>query len=214
MLGGLYEQQFTPDAAAHAYEQALALQRDATTRTALARVYRALGRTAAADSLQATASTMATASVDDLLAQARDMLERQERAAAHDEVAPLLREVLARNPDHPEATGLLGDVLYAAGSYAEAADLLVQALEANPRSQTRWAHAARAYLETGHPDRALAIAEEGALLFPGQPALLELLGDAHAEQGRIPAARDYWQQALDLAPERDALREKLDRLQN
>jgi tetratricopeptide (TPR) repeat protein len=84
----------------------------------------------------------------------------------------------------------------------------------NPRSQERWQYAADAHLQAGAPERAIAIAEEATILFPGQPALLELLGDAHAQQGDVPAARDYWQQALNLAPNRDDLREKLNHVRN
>jgi len=214
-LGTLYVQQSRLDDAAQAYGQALTLDRTPQTVDALADVYRAQGRSAAADRLQAVEPDLNAASVEALLTRASAVLDQStDRAAARSDAEPMLREILARDPDHPEALGLLGDVLYAAGAYPEAADLLQRALAENPRSRERWHRAADAYLQADAPAQAMAVAEEGTLLFPGQPDLLELLGDAHAEQGDVAQARDYWQQALDVAPDRTTVRQKLERQQN
>src|SRR5690606_26767705 len=83
-----------------------------------------------------------------------------------------------------EALLMLGPLLSDARQYARAADVLGRAPAEDPRHPDAWAQAAAARLHSGDPARALATAEEGLLLFPGQAPLLRVKAYALAKLDR------------------------------
>lgn len=131
--------------------------------------------------------------------------------SGHREARAALAALGGAAPDAPASPGLAA---YAAGDYAEAARLLLAALDLDPRDADGWAQAAMALLEAGQPQQATQVIEDGQLIFFDHPALLVaatyaalLQDDETGAAARIAQARA----ALDALPEappvyRDALR--------
>lgn len=137
------------------------------------------------------------ASPDQLVAQAHSLYNRASDAdSARARAQSLLRRALDQAPNHVRALELLGTLQADAGRHAEAAATFERAVDANPRSPVRWQRAAEAALQADSPDKAAALAEEGALLFPGRAALPRLEAQARLRQGRFEAARDHFQTAI------------------
>jgi len=167
----------------------------------LQQLYEQTGRTNEAETLWRRFSTGKT-SPDQQVARARSLYEEARRSATRldsSAVAParaLLRSVLDVDSTHVGALDLLGTLHYETGAYARAAALLQQALDHNPRAAERWETAASALLKAGQSQQAVAVAEEGRLLFPGRPALLRTLATAKLRLNENEAARTHYQAAL------------------
>jgi tetratricopeptide (TPR) repeat protein len=143
------------------------------------------------------ASSKEAASPDQLVAQARSLHERSPNTdSARARAETVLRRALDQAPAHVGALDLLGTLHVEAGRPAEAAAAFERALDANPRSPTRWERAARAFLAADSLDRAVALADEGALLFPGRAALPRIEAQAHLRRGNAQAARDHFRTAI------------------
>jgi tetratricopeptide (TPR) repeat protein len=120
----------------------------------------------------------------------------------------LLHQALAQDSTHVGALDLLAALHLETGAYAAAARLLDRALETNPRAPERWHRAATAHLRAEHPRRAVAVAEEGLLLFPGRTDLLRSLGFGHLRLNDPEAARARFQDALDRLNDAAVSRER------
>lgn len=110
-----------------------------------------------------------------------------------------------------------GADLFAAGQYAEAADVLLDALADDPRDLRAWALALDALARSADP-RAGATADDALLLFPSVPAVLAPAAEAYAAAGRTSDAKAAAQRGLDTldalgddVPGADALRARLQR---
>ncbi len=168
----------------------------------LASLYRTEGRTSDADALLEQFVNDARATPDQLVRRARRLIESSEQAGSPggteraSTAEQLLHGALEKEPTHAEALALLGDMKYNAGAYTEAAELLERALQQNPRSPSRWTRASAAYLRAGQTDRAVNLADEGLLLFPGQAPLIRVSAYAHMQAGRNATAISRFQEAL------------------
>ncbi len=119
--------------------------------------------------------------------------------------------------ESPSATGPTdGASLVAAGRFAQAADVLLAEVDADPRRVESWALALQALARTADA-RAGATADDALLLFPSVPAVLVGAAEAYAAAGRAgDAARAAARagDALDVLgarlPDADALRVRLD----
>lgn len=147
------------------------------------------------------------ASPDQLVTRARSIYEEARKSDAPLDTTTvttaiqLLTDVLNTDSTHGGALNLLGSIYYDTGNYALAARLLDRATDENPRSPARWEQAATAHLKADAPKRALRVAEEGLLLFPGRPVLLRTLAFAHLQLGENDAALTRFQKGLDKLDE-------------
>lgn len=166
--------------AVDALREALEIDRgDVETMLDLAEMYRVLGRAAEADSLLGRASSFQSADPTQLLAQAASLYARAEDDEdARTTAKRILERVLKLDPGRHEALVMLGNLRLDAGAYQEAGDLFYRALDVNPRDSQLWMQAASAFLQAGHFDRAVEVADEGLMLFPGSLALLRIAGYA------------------------------------
>lgn len=99
---------------------------------------------------------------------------------------PSWREVLAVRPTDPEAILARGELLAGAPeSAAQAAELLLQALSANPDDYNLTCAAGRALSAAGRPGAALALAEQAIAREPNAPNGYWVRADALAKLGRI-----------------------------
>ena len=181
----------------------------------LASLYRSEGQTSKADKLLEQFVNDVGATPDQLAARARSLINNgeptdpssdSERFATAEQ---LLQRALEKEPNHTEALMLLGDVKYNAADYAQAAEFLERALQQNPRSPSRWTRASAAYLRAGQADRALNLADEGLLLFPGQAPLIRVSAYAHMQTGRNATAISRFQDALQQADDTPQLRSQI-----
>lgn len=200
MLGSFYKEQDRLQDAAALYEAALERHPgQAELLTKLAATYRQLGNAARSEALMDRLGATDDASADQLVSRAVSFAER---AAQDPEAAQtaqrLLEAALERDSSHTKALRMLGDLHYRRGEYAEAAPLLQRAVEENPRAPQRWAQAAAAYLQADQPREAVAVAEEGRLLFPQQLPLVRVEAFGLMRIGRNRDAIARFRQVLSL----------------
>ncbi len=203
LLSALYQQQGRPAEAVRQLEAALEEDpNDLEAALALVELYRATGRSDEAEALLSRSLGAENASTAQLVERAATLLARAERDPAAAEAAErLLRQALDKDPDHAEALGMLGDLRFRAGAYAEAAPLLTRALEENPRSPERWFRAAAAHLQSGAARQAADVASEGLLLFDGQLPLVRVAAYALMDAGQNAAAARRFEEAVALLEE-------------
>lgn len=205
LLGQLYAQQGRVNAAIALYESLLD---DASPGVDivmhLSTLYRRTGATDEAESLLRRFIDDDGASTDQLVQRARALYEDGTADASAPDTSlveaaeRLLRQALDQSPDDPRALELLGTLRFEDGAYAEAGALLERALQQNPRAPERWTRAATAFYRAGLPERAVTVADEGLLLFPGQFDLARVAGLALTELGRNNEALRQVDEAIRL----------------
>ena len=95
------------------------------------------------------------------------------------------------------------------GRLDEALEDARHAAEVEPDNPAYLATLGRVHAARAEHDDAVAWLTKAVEAGERTAVLLEALGDAEAARGRTDAARRHWQDALDLAPEREQLRNKL-----
>lgn len=180
---------------------------DSTLQAAVARLARRAGRSQSPSRLRsATASVPPrAAAAEPLVQRARSLLAspRPDSARLH-RLAARLHTALNRTPPNNAAGNAADDAAWAAlarlerrrGRFEAAGDALHRSLAHNPRNVERWVRAASAFLQAPRYDRAVALAEEGLLLFPGHLPLAHIAARAHLQAGRPTSASAYFQDAL------------------
>ena len=203
MLSNVYEQQDrTADAAAE-LERALELNPgDVETLLDLTELYRTLGRADSADALLEKAVNVDGATPSALLAQAAPLYARSgddpEALAAAEQ---LLERVIELEPDNTDALIMLGDIRLTQGRPESAGELVYRALEADPRDPHLWIQASSAFLQAGRLDRAIEVADEGLILFPGHLPLIRVSGYALMDSYQNRAAIERFEEAAQIIRE-------------
>ncbi len=108
-------------------------------------------------------------------------------------------------PQNPEPFVASGDTLLALGEVNQAIVAYNSALARDGEDRPALQGLARAYLETGRPELALAPLGRAAALHPNDPKLLVLLGVVEDVEGRHQQAQSYYNQGLKQAPNDPAL---------
>ncbi len=114
--------------------------------------------------------------------------------------AQLYRQILARQPDHPDALHLLGVVAFQQGDYRQAIERIGRAIALNPAAAPYYCNLAEAYRMSGQLDRAAACCRTALRLKPDYPEALNNLGMALLAQGNAADAAEQFQAALRLQP--------------
>ncbi len=109
----------------------------------------------------------------------------------------LLGNALQAEPRRADLLQLRALLLERRLRFAEAAGVLYEVVAQSPREIELWARASRLYTRSGRADRGLAVAEEGALLFPSRVDLLTAAGEAALALSDTDAARRFAEQALE-----------------
>jgi tetratricopeptide (TPR) repeat protein/polysaccharide pyruvyl transferase WcaK-like protein len=138
-----------------------------------------------------------TQAVRERLETARAFLRAGEPARAE----PLLREVLARDPRHPEALHALARIALESGRDAEAVPLLEAAIARVPDAATLHADLAVALQNLGLNPRAESAARRALALEPRQLSALNTLGNALRALGRAEEALGPLREAARLGPD-------------
>ncbi len=117
-----------------------------------------------------------------------------------DHAESLYRGVLAVQPEHPDALGMLGQLLVQTGRSAEGVDLLQRAIAAKPREPAFHAALGQALAELGRLDEAIAAQQAAVQLVPTMAALHYNLGTSLKARGRLNEALESFQAAIRLQP--------------
>ncbi|HJX17002.1 MAG TPA: tetratricopeptide repeat protein [Acidiferrobacterales bacterium] len=135
--------------------------------------------------------------IADLLATAVRQHEAGELAAAE----TLYREVLARDPAHPDALHLLGLVAHTAGDFAAAAACIRHALALRPGEAVFHYNLANVLRDAGQLEDAIDSYRAALALRPQDADTLLNLGNALAAHGELAAAADSYRALLRHAPQ-------------
>lgn len=159
---------------------------------------------AAIPSVDSSAANRENLSVDQLVQKAQSAYDKAVSSTTVPDSArlsraeELLQTALARTSIPVPALDLLARIRQHTGNHREEATVLEKALEENPRDAARWTRAATAYLRAHRFEKAVSVAEEGLLLFPGEFSLARAAGFARLRSGDANRAVDQFQEVLNL----------------
>ncbi|WP_187426617.1 tetratricopeptide repeat protein [Geothermobacter ehrlichii] len=146
-----------------------------------------------------------------------DLLYRQgvvlERNGEHEAAVDIMRQVLVRDPDHPEA---LNHVAY---SYAEADKNLDVALEMVQKALKRkqaphiYDTLGWVYYRLGRLTEARSALEKAISGLPQDAIVWDHLATVYAELGESAMAAEAWKKSLELKPDQPGIADKLNRLE-
>lgn len=138
-------------------------------------------------------------------------------AGQMDQAERLLRRAIELSPESSEPYNALGYFFAEAGVRLDEALVLVErALELNPEAWHITDSLGWVYYQQGKYEKAVEILSD-AVARMGQgtdPVVYEHLGDAYIKLGEGERAREIWSKALDLNPDADSIRVKLDSQQD
>ncbi len=107
-----------------------------------------------------------------------------------------LEQVLASNPAHPYATGLLGEVSLLGGDQAGAERGFMEATRINPTWPTPWLHLATLKLSQKKADEARELLEAAVKTIPKSEELRLLLATTLNEEGQVDRAIQEYEALL------------------
>ncbi|MDX9856926.1 MAG: tetratricopeptide repeat protein [candidate division Zixibacteria bacterium] len=119
--------------------------------------------------------------------------------------------LLKVDPDNAQALNYLGYMLADRSLRLDyARDLIARAVAQEPRNAAYLDSYGWVYYRLGDYDRAVEYLSQ-AVTLGSDPIIFDHLGDAYHAAGDRESARQWWQRALELQPENEAIREKLSR---
>lgn len=109
-----------------------------------------------------------------------------------------MRALLDINPEHANAMNFIGYTLADKGiDFVEAERLLTRALEIKPDNGSFLDSLGWVYFRRGDVDRAVVALEKASALAPGEPTIIEHLGDAYSKLSRRTDAEAAYRRALE-----------------
>lgn len=109
-----------------------------------------------------------------------------------------MRAVLDVNPEHANAMNFIGYTLADKGiDFVEAERLLNRALEIKPDNGSFLDSLGWVYFRRGDVERAVTALEKASSLAPGEPTIIEHLGDAYSKLSRRSDAETAYRRALE-----------------
>ncbi len=127
--------------------------------------------------------------------------------------AEYMKQSLERDPDDPHALNYLGYTYAEQGIQLEEAErLILRALELKPGDGFITDSLGWVYFKQGRFAEAVATLEKALVAAPNDPVIWEHLGDARSRAGDREGARAAYERTLELAPDGEAARRKLEGL--
>jgi predicted O-linked N-acetylglucosamine transferase (SPINDLY family) len=117
------------------------------------------------------------------------------------EAEALYREVLAREPEHPDALHLLGVIAHQSGEQDKAVTLIEQAIGVRPEVPEYYNNLGETYRALQQLDAALAAFRQALTLRPGYAEAHNNLGLTLQTQGKLAEAEAAYREALAIAPD-------------
>lgn len=134
-----------------------------------------------------------------------------ERTGNYEEAVPIFRKLLKLDPNHASALNYLGYMFAERGqNLAEAESLIARALALEPDNPFYIDSRGWVYYMSGRYQEACRDLEQAVSLMPNDATLREHLGDVYQALGQIPRAREQWQRALEIEPDRASAQKKLE----
>ncbi len=134
-----------------------------------------------------------------------------ERIGEIDSAVVVFEDILEHDPNHDQTLNYLGYTLAEHGIRLQYAhDLISRAIEMQPQNPAYLDSFGWVNFQLGNYEDAVLYLESAAAL-DNDPVILDHLGDAYHAAGRIDEARVYWEKVLELQPDNQTIREKLDR---
>jgi arylsulfatase A-like enzyme len=134
-----------------------------------------------------------------------------ETRGEYDKAESCYRQVLASNPDVAWNYVNLGILLAKGGRFKEAVEILEEGRGRLPESVAVLSHLMAAYLQAGRSADALAAGEVILALDPTHFDALFVSGDILGRQGKWAEALPFFERALKVEPENEALRRSYER---
>ena len=125
---------------------------------------------------------------------------RHHRAGEWPQAETVYRQILARNPNHPEALRLLGLVALEFGHKAPALQLISRALSLNPNSTLCLSNLAKALAANGRLDEAEEACRKALAIDPNEVSALAELGNLLVAREKPDEALDAYLAAVKLRP--------------
>ncbi len=120
-----------------------------------------------------------------------------EKAGDREAAVAAMQDLLALNPDHPDALNFVGYSFAERGVRLDEAETLVgRALELRPGNGYFMDSLGWVYFQKGDLGRAVGLLEKADTVSGGEPTILEHLGDAYRRAGRPADAEKAWRRAL------------------
>ncbi len=132
--------------------------------------------------------------------QALEIAIQHHQAGRRAEAEQLYRQILALEPQHPDALHLLGLIAQQAGAIEAATELVRAALAANPAVPIFHNSLGNLLADQGQFDGAVAAYRRALELEPDLAGAHSNLAGVLSEQGRLPAAITAYRRALELKP--------------
>ncbi len=133
-----------------------------------------------------------------------------ERIGEIDSAVVVFEDILKHDPNHDQTLNYLGYTLAEHGIRLEyARDLISRAIQAQPKNPAYLDSFGWVNFQLGNFEEAVVYLESAAAL-DNDPVILDHLGDAYHAAGRHDEARVYWEKVLELQPDNQTIREKLD----
>lgn len=130
--------------------------------------------------------------------QAVELARRHHQAGQLQQAEMLYREILAVQPDQPDAIHLLGVLAFQSGQPDVALDLLQRATAINPHESTTFSNLARVLCAVGRRDEAIHAYRKSIALEPTNPETHNNLANALSIIGVLDEAINEYRQAIAL----------------
>jgi predicted O-linked N-acetylglucosamine transferase (SPINDLY family) len=117
------------------------------------------------------------------------------------EAEPIYRQILAADPNHPDAWHLLGVIAYQVGNHEAGVECIQRALAYRPHWAEAHYNLGNAWRGQGKLDEAVACYQRALQLKPDYAAAHNNLGNVFKDQGKLDEAMASYQRALKLRPD-------------
>jgi tetratricopeptide (TPR) repeat protein len=149
--------------------------------------------------------------LDDSLVISFSLAAALERADRFDRSVETFEFVLKHRPDHAPSLNYLGYMLAEKGEKLDyARELIEKALRISPENGAYIDSYGWLMFRMGQYNKALEQLTLAYKFINDDPVVLHHLGDAYEALDELDQARVYWRKALELDPNNEALKEKLD----
>jgi len=132
--------------------------------------------------------------------QALELALQHHQAGRLAEADALYRQILAVQPNHPDALHLLGLVACQAGHSDAAVGWIRQAIALKPNYPEAYNNLGAALRDKGQLDEAIASCRQAIALRPNYPEAFSNLGNALRDQGLLDEASSAYRQAIAFDP--------------
>ncbi len=116
--------------------------------------------------------------------------------------AEFCRRALSFDRANPEAHFLVGLVAADMKDYKTAVSAFGSVTKIKPDHAAAWGHLAQIFMRLGQPARAEQTVEKAKAAFDGDAAVADLIGMVSSSLGNQTAAKDWYQRAIEKAPDR------------